>query len=134
MGRRYIDFALIKLHPNKYNITPKKIKKIKVLDWEKLKKNTWFNKAMNKPCWCHLCGCEYPGSKKYNDFSEFWIGFYEDGRVDYHFSTNDGMCRYEFDKFYDSKEIEHKADMQVQVNAISYLNFLIDNKIIEINN
>lgn len=36
-NRKYIDFDLIKKVPNKYNIKPKDIKKLKVLDWDKFK-------------------------------------------------------------------------------------------------
>ena len=47
---KYIDFKLIETVPNKYNIKPKDIKKLKVLDWDKLKKVTWYNAAMKKTC------------------------------------------------------------------------------------
>ena len=36
-NRKYIDFKLIEKVPNKYNIKPEDIKKLKVLDWNKLK-------------------------------------------------------------------------------------------------
>ena len=57
-NRKYIDFKAIEKVPNKYNIKPKDIKKLKVLDWDKLKKYTWYNKAMEKTGeWhCHLEG------------------------------------------------------------------------------
>ena len=130
MGR-YIDYDLIKQYPNKYNLTIKKIKELKVIDWDRLKKKTWFNKAMKKPCWCHLEGSQHPNSKnRYEDDGEFWIGFYEDGRVDCNFSSYEGMCSYVFDKFYNIKELENKFDMHVQVNAIKFLNELLDEKIV----
>ena len=34
---KYIDFKLIKAVPNKYNIKPNDIRKLKVLDWDNLK-------------------------------------------------------------------------------------------------
>lgn len=33
----YLDFDLMKKYPNKYNLTPKNIKTVKVLDWDSLK-------------------------------------------------------------------------------------------------
>ena len=124
----YIDYDLIKQNPNKYNLTPKNITKLKVLDWKKLKKKTWFNKAMNKPCWCHL---EHSCTKMYFDYEdEFWIGFYEDGRISLKFSSREGMCGYNFDNFYDSKEIENKDDLDIQVKCIRYINNLIDDGIL----
>lgn len=133
-NNKYIDYDLIKKYPNKYNLTPKDIKKLKVIDWDKLKKKTWFNEAMylsnNKDVvWCHLEGCEKPGHKPC-DYDEFWIGFYEDGRVKYSFTCFEGMCSYNIEKFYDVNEIENKYDMGVQVNAIRWLNMMIDEGII----
>ena len=128
---RYIDFGLIEKYPNKYNIQPKDIKKLEILDWGKLKTKTWFNKAMlSGSWWCHLEGCNTP-NERYDDFDEFWIGFNEDNnKIDYHFTCNDGMCWYEFKKFYDGKYIENQYDMQLQVNIIRWLNMMIDEGIL----
>lgn len=128
MGNRFVDLELIKKYPNKYNFTPQNVKTIKVLNWEELKKHTWFNKAMNEPCWCHLEGCNLNG--EYDDSDEFWIGFYEDGKVDCYFTCFEGMCSYNFAEFYNAADIENKFDMGVQVNAIKYLNKLVDDGII----
>lgn len=47
----------ITLTENKYNIQPNMIKKLKILDWERLKKATWYNNAMKEGKWyCHLEG------------------------------------------------------------------------------
>nr|DAG72072.1 MAG TPA: hypothetical protein [Caudoviricetes sp.] len=64
----YLDFDLMKKYPNKYNLTPKNIKTVKVLDWDRLKEHTWhnealYNRAMNSPCWCHLEGCQKEGQR-----------------------------------------------------------------------
>lgn len=130
MGNRYIDFDLIKAYPNKYKLTPKSVKKLKILDWDRLKKETWFNKArLSGKWWCHLEGCNLDG--KYDDEDEFWIGFNEENdKIDLNFSSYEGMCRYTFNKFYDVSEIENRFDMVVQVNAIRWLNRLIDNGIL----
>ena len=131
MSNRYIDFDLIKKAPNKYNIAPGDIQKLRVLDWDKLKKLTWFNKAMSEPCWCHIEGSD-SGGYFGDDVNEFWIGFYENGKVDYHFSCYDGMCYYFFTEFYQAKDIENKHDLAVQVNAMRYLNKILDKKIVEL--
>ena len=131
MGRLYVDYELINKYPNKYNLTLKNIKKLKIVDWEKLKKHTWYNEAMKKTgnWWCHLEGCNLKG--QYDDFTEFWIGFNEkNNKIDCHFSTYEGMCSYTFDEFY--KETENKSDLQAQVNAIKYINMLIDEDILEV--
>lgn len=125
MSKLYMDFDLIKKYPNKYNLTPKNIKALKVLDWERLKKHTWYNDAMKKTgkWWCHLEGCQL--NDGYNEFYEFWIGFDEEhNRINCDFSAMEGMCNYIFDEFY--KGTENKYELQVQVNTIRYLNMLID--------
>lgn len=131
--RKYIDFNLTKEYPNKYNLTPKDIKKLKIVDWKRLKKRTWHNKAMlSGNWWCHLEGCNLKG-ERYDDENEFWIGFNEDNnKVDYSFSAYGGMCRYQFEKFYQASEIENKFDMGVQVNAIKWLNQMIDDGILSL--
>ena len=129
----YLDFDLMKKYPNKYNLTPKNIKTVKVLDWDRLKEYTWQNTAMNSPCWCHLEGCQKKG-QRFNDEIEFWIGFYENGKVGCHFTTYDGICSYNFTKFYSKKSIKTSYHMQMQVNTIKYLNMLIDEKIISLPN
>ena len=43
-----------------------------------------------------------------------------------------GMCGYEFDKFYDMKEIENWMDLNVQVNTIRWLTSMIDDGILAI--
>ena len=131
---KYIDFKLINAVPNKYNINPKDIRKLKVLDWDKLKKYTWYNEAMKKTgeWYCHLEGSNGGGFYG-DDEDEFWIGFNKkNGKVDYHFTSGECMCHYRFDKFYDAKSIENKWDMNVQVNAMRYLNMLLDEGIVEL--
>ena len=128
--RRYIDFSLMEKYPNKYGLTPKSIKKLKVADWEKLKKITWFNEARKSPCWCHLEGSDQKGYWGDSE-DEFWIGFYEDGRVDCHFSSREGMCRYAIEEFYKIEDIENEADMDIQAKTIRWINKLLDDGILE---
>lgn len=135
MSKGYVDFKLIEEVPNKYNLHPADINKLKVLDWDKLKKICWHNDAMRNTgsWWCHLEGCNAPNSK-YDDFSEFWIGFNETtGKVRYHFTTAEDMCSYSFSAFYSPKSIYNKYNMQVQVNAMRFLNMLLDEGIVETN-
>ena len=129
---KYIDFDLIKKYPNKYNLTPKSIKKLKILDWEQLKKETWYNKAMlSGSWWCHIEGSS--NNKNYEFEDEFWIGFNEkNNKIDCKFSSYGGMCNYNFDQFYNLSDIEDCYDMNVQVNAIKWLNRMIDENILGI--
>ena len=97
-NRKYIDFDLVKKVPNKYNIKPEDIRKLKVLDWDKLKKYTWYNDAMKKTgeWYCHFEGSNGGGFYG-DDEDEFWIGFdKKNGKVDYNFTSREGMCGYTF--------------------------------------
>lgn len=130
---KYINFKLTETVPNKYDIKPKDITKLKVLNWEKLKKHTRYNKAMEKTgkWYCHLEGSN--GGGFYDNEDEFWIGFNENnGKVRYDFSSREGMCHYNFDEFYKADGIENKWDLNVQINAMRYLNMLLDEKIVEL--
>ena len=130
--RKYIDFKLIEQYPNKYNLTIKSIKNLVIADWERLKEKTWHNEAMEKTgsWWCHIEGCNKDG-QPHNEEDEFWIGFREDdNKIDCHFSSYEGMCGYTFDKFYAAKDIENEYDMQVQANAIRWLNSMIDDGVL----
>lgn len=132
-NRKYIDFDLVKKVPNKHNIKPEDIKKLKVLDWDKLKKKTWYNEAKKDTgeWYCHLEGSNSGGFYG-DDEDEFWIGFNKkNGEVDYWFTSYGGMCGYTFDEFYKTDEIKNKWDMNVQVNAMRYLNMLLDEGIVE---
>lgn len=95
---RYIDYGLTDKYPNKYHLTPKGIKKLRILDWDRLKELTWHNNAMTRKgsWWCHLEGCQPPDSKQqYDDEDEFWIGFNEENdKIDCHFTCFGGMCGY----------------------------------------
>ena len=131
MAGRYIDFDLIAKYPNKYNLTPQNIKQLKILDWERLKKHTWYNTAMKDTgeWYCHLEGSN--GGGIYEDEDEFWIGFNKDiDEIKCRFYSHEGMYSYNFEEFYDANSIENKWDMNVQVNAIKYLNKLIDEGIL----
>ena len=128
----YIDYNLIEKYPNKYNLKVKDIKRLKILDWARLKSETFYNQAMlSGTWWCKLIGCQDPNSGKYDDENEFWFGVNEqNNKIDYHFSSFGGMCGYEFKKFYDMKDISNKYDMNVQVNTIRWLNEMIDEGIL----
>ena len=72
-NRKYIDFRAIEKIPNKYNIKPEDIKKLKVLDWDKLKKKTWYNEAKKDTgeWYCHLEGSN--GGGFYGDDEESYL-------------------------------------------------------------
>ena len=132
---RYIDFKAIERVPNKYNIKPEDIKKLKVLDWDKLKKKTWYNDGMRETgeWYCCLKGCNGGGVFCDDDEDMCWIGFNKkNGEVDYSFTTCEGTFEYIFDEFYRVEGIKNKWDMNVQVNAMRYLNMLLDEEIVEL--
>ena len=132
MGNKFLDINLIREVPNKYNLTVQGIKGLVIKDWEKLKTLTWYNEAKKDTgtWWCHLEGCQLSGNP-YDDTDEFWIGFREeDNKIDCHFSCDEGMRHYNFKEFYKIDSIEHKYDMNVQVNVIRWLNKLIDDGVL----
>ena len=131
MNNVFLDFDLMDEVPNKHCLRPKDISKLVVKDWDRLYPFTTFNLVKSEPCYCHTEGCNKP-NQPYDNKSEFWIGFYVDGRVRYHFTCNNGMYDYKFTLFYKSKDINSWMDMQLQVNTLKFLNMLLDEGIIEL--
>ena len=73
----YIDFNLIKKYPNKYNLTPSNIEKLKILNWEELKKYLRHKIVLKDGVWWeHFEGCNFDNDK-YDDYSQFRIAFNE---------------------------------------------------------
>ena len=61
---KYIDFDLIKRHPNKYNLTPNDIKRLKVLNWDKF----WIGVAEDGNIDCHFTAYEDMCSYNFKEF------------------------------------------------------------------
>ena len=114
---------------NKYKIKPKDIEKAVVINYKKLhEKPFWRNDVIN--AWC----ISY--SKHGNSY---WIGFYDEdsksyaGKIRLQCSCYDDMCNYNFKEFFDYKEIENIADLEIQEELLKIINWMIDEKIIKIN-
>ena len=71
----------------------------------------------------------------YEDSNEFWIGFDEETDAIVHsFTGYDGMCHYNVDEFYSIDSIGGVRELNFQVNAISWLNTMIDDGILGLPN
>lgn len=120
---------------NKYNLKPKDIEKAIVLDFKRLEQPPfWRNGAVN--AWCLSGGSGkgfYGGS-----FNSYWIGFYDKdanayaGKIRLQCSSHEGMSNYIFKKFFDYTEIDNEIDLELQEKLLETINWLIDEKIIEI--
>lgn len=120
---------------NKYNLKPKDIEKATILDYEKLKqKPFWRNNVIG--AWCLSGGS---GKGYFGGFIDsYWIGFYDNdtkayaGKIRLSCTSHEDMCSYNFKKFFESKEIENEIDLELQEKLLERMNWLIDEKIIEI--
>ena len=120
---------------NKYNLKPKDIQKATILDFERLKQPPfWRNNVVN--AWCLSGGT---GKGFYGDaIDSYWIGFYDQdaksyaGKIRLNCTSCEDMCKYDFKKFFDYREIEHEIDLELQEKLLDRINWLIDEKIIEI--
>lgn len=131
MANFYIDFNLIKKYPNKYNLTPSNIEKLKILNWEELKKYLRHKIVLKDGVWWeHFEGCNFDNDK-YDDYSQFRIVFNEkSNKIICGFTTYFGCKDYIFNEFYKIKDIEQERDLYVQINTIKYLNMLLDKGIL----
>ena len=120
---------------NKYNLKPKDIQKATILDFERLKQPPfWRNNVIG--AWCLSGGA---GKGFYGHIDSYWIGFYDEdakayvGKIRLNCSSYEDMCRYDFKEFFDYREIENEFDLELQEILLDKINWLIDEKIIEIN-
>lgn len=118
---------------NKYNLTVRDLKRLRVKNEEMIKEPLfWRNNVIQ--AWCMM----ETTAKSRNDVScnTFWIGVYDKdakayaGKVRVTFSAYDDMCNYIFNNFYDYREIEREADLEIQERFLSRINYLLDNGIL----
>ena len=102
------------------------------MNWEELKKYSHYERRITDgdEWWYHFEGCNL-NNYIYNDFSKFWIAFNKrNNRIVYGFTTYFDREEYTFNEFYQIKDINQERDLYVQVNAIRYLNMLLDKGIL----
>lgn len=124
---------------NKYNLKPKDIQHAKILDYDRLHKPPfWRNNVVQ--AWCLSDNtCRNAKDREYGCYNSYWIGFYDEDAKAYadkirlDCSTYGDMWSYNFKTFFNSKEIENELDLEIQEKLLSRINWLIDEKIIEIN-
>lgn len=116
---------------NKYNLTMKDIRKLKIGDRSQLKEPLfWRNTSIN--AWCiSKTTAKYPVDYVCDTYCDYWIGIFDEDskrkikfRVDV--DSHGGMCTYKFNKFFDYKEIENEMDLEIQEKLLSKINELID--------
>lgn len=117
---------------NKYNLTIKDIKHLKIGDRTKFHEpEFWYNNVVN--AWC-ISGDTAKNSAdlEYLTYDEFWIGFYDEtakscaGKFEISFDSYGGMCGYNFNEFYRSQDIENIDDLEIQEKFLEKINWLID--------
>ena len=121
--------------PNKYNLTPAMIPKLKY-DRSKIGEPMfWRNKAID--AWCITRNTAKDGrDHTYGTYDGFWLGVYDDdaksyaGKLGYYFDSYGGICHYKFTKFYDFSQIEYEMDLEIQEKALEVLNQLIDDGVL----
>jgi hypothetical protein len=116
---------------NRYKLKISDIKNLKIKDRSKICEPLfWRNEVIKAWCICGVVG-------KFED-AEYWIGIYDEdapsyaGKFRFNFTTYMGMCSYNFRKFFDYKEIENEVDLELQEKLLNTINWLIDEKIINI--
>ena len=120
---------------NKYNLKVKDIQKAIILDYDKLHKSPFWRNDIIK-AWCLSGGV---GKGFWGDYqSEYWIGFYDNdadsyaGKIRISCTCMEEMCSYNFNTFFSQKSIDNHIDFEFQIELLKTLNWLIDEKIIEI--
>lgn len=114
---------------NKYNLTmPLLRKNLYVKNEEGIKKNPfWRNDVIQ--AWCVSGGT-------IGEENEYWLGIYDKdaetyaGKIRIHFTTYDGMCSYDFDRFFTKGSVENRFDFDIQKQFILRINRLIEDGVL----
>lgn len=126
-----LDQEALKKCELKYFTKPEDLKHLVVLDPERVHQRPfWRNDVVR--AWC-LSGSA--GSDQDFEFgceSSYWLGIYDDGRVDFHMDTYGGMCSYHPEYFLDADSISNQNDRDVQIAVINAVNQLIDDGVLDI--
>lgn len=116
---------------NKYNLTIKKLKKYEVGDRSKVNGMFfWRNNAVQ--AWCVSGSAGSNQDRQFGTDNGYWIGIYDEnakayaGRFRFYFTSYGGMCGYDFNQFFDEKDINCENDMRVQEMFLEKINMLID--------
>jgi len=110
---------------NKYKLKISDIKKLKVNDWSKVCEPLfWKNTVVNAWCWSHVI------EHGQYETNSCWLGIYDNGKIKISFTSYDGMCGYDFKKFFDYTDIEIEDDLLIQEIFLDKINYLLDNKIL----
>lgn len=119
---------------NKYHLKPSDIRKMVVIDRDRLRKNPfWRNNVIH--AWCLTGGA---GEGLYDSMNDYWIGFYDEdapayaGKTRFSVSTYEGMCSYKFNTFYKPSDIDNLADLEIQEKLLDRMNWLLDEGIVKI--
>lgn len=120
---------------NKYNLKPKDIEKAVILDYDRLcQPPFWRNNVVQ--AWCLSGGSGKGLYIKWID--SYWIGFFDkdakeySGKIILDCTTMEEMCSYNFESFFDPKEIKNEVDLELQEKLLEKINWLIDEGIIKI--
>lgn len=114
---------------NIYGVKPNDLLKYKVIDKEKITKPPFWRNEQIK-AWCLSGGV---GSGTYSGCdSSYWIGFYDDGKIDYHMTCMEDMCGYEIKEFFNINDIENRYDEELQVKFLKTITWLIDENIVDV--
>lgn len=112
---------------NKYNIKPKDIEKWIIADKERITKPPfWRNNIIG--AWCLSEEIQRP----FDDNIGYWIGFYDKdaksyvGKIRLDCYCYGGMVSYNFNTFFNHKNIHCEDDLLIQERLLARLNWLLD--------
>lgn len=123
---------------NKYGLRPKDIQRAEIIDHERIKQPPFWRNNVIK-AWClseDTIRCN--ADRISGTHNEYWIGFYDNdakshrGKTRLQCTAYGGMCAYKFKTFFNPKEIECDADLEIQEKLLARLNWLIDEGIVKI--
>lgn len=111
--------------PNKYKLTPEKIRHLKVLDVAATHRKP-FHMNPNYPEEPAVCGGIW--EEGYED-AWWYLRVNDEGVVAFTVTVME-LCKYEFEEFYNFDEIDNEIDLRIQEMILERLNQLIDDGVL----
>jgi hypothetical protein len=132
MGTRIPDAEIARLRSeNKYGLKFSDIKRFKIVNAAALRLPPFWRNNIIK-AWC-LSGTAATSNEDemWGDPMEYWIGFYDSGKIQCDISSSSCMVGEQFERFFNPRDLDTPQDVLLEERLLKRLNWLLDSGIVE---
>lgn len=119
---------------NKYNLKFSDINNLKILDRSKIKEPEFLRDSVINAWYISGNTAYIKDSTEFCTYNSYWFGIYDDDKIKAHCNCFGKMCGYNFEEFFNEKDIENRHDLFIQQMLLEEINDLIDKGILGLQN